>query len=93
MRNIWLSVDIIPALFCAMVVVQTRELFVSQVASLVWLDRHRLVGRACEWLEEELPKVELPWAVESELTNFAWQRLGLNRNRFEEQEGGLQTAY
>jgi hypothetical protein len=87
--------EIIPALFCAMVVVLTRELFVSRLGVLQSTDRYRLVGRACEWLEEELPKVKLPGAVESELTDFAWRRLGMNPDRLKEEEddGGAQAAY
>jgi hypothetical protein len=85
--------EVIPALFCAMVVVLTPELFVSRLGLLQSRDRYRLVGRACEWLAEELPRVELPEAVESQLTDFAWRRLGMNRDRFEEEDGGLQAAY
>jgi hypothetical protein len=84
--------EVIPALFCAMVVVLTPELFVSRLGLLQSSDRYRLMGRACEWLADELPRVELPEAVESQLTDFAWRRLGMNRDRFEE-DSGLQAAY
>lgn len=83
--------EFIPSLFCAMVVVLSRELFVSRLGPLHAGDRFRLVGRACEWLAEELPRIELPQAVESQLTHFAWSRLGMNRNR-EEETGGKQAA-
>jgi hypothetical protein len=85
--------EFIPSLFCAMVIVLTREVFVSRLPPLHMGDRFRLVGRACEWLAQELPRVELPQPVESQLSNFAWRRLDMNRSRFEEENGGQQTAY
>lgn len=73
--------DFIPTLFSATVVVLSRELVVSPIGPFGKRDRFRLVGRACEWLLNELPRVALSTEVEAELTKFAHGRLSMNRNR------------
>jgi len=73
--------ELIPALFCAMVVVLAPDVIVARPGRLQRGDMFRLVGRACEWLERELPRVELPTGVEAELTNFAWKQISQNRDR------------
>ena len=85
--------ELIPALFCAMVVVMTPELIISSRPALRPADQYRLMGRACEWLAAELPRVKLPDPVERELTKFAWGRLDKNRNRSERREPGPEENY
>jgi hypothetical protein len=79
--------ELIPALFCSMVVVLGPEVIVSRRGRLQQGDMFRLVGRACEWLERELPRVELPSRVEAALTSFAWSQLSRNRDRSKPKPG------
>jgi hypothetical protein len=73
--------ELIPSLFAAMVIAVTPELAVSRIPDLRVRDQHRLLGRACQWLSQELPQVGLPAKVEAELSKFAWTRLHLNPER------------
>jgi hypothetical protein len=78
--NRWLP-EFIPSLFCSLVVVSTRELAVSSSPRLRVGDRRRLLGRAMQWLDEEMPDMLLAPGVEAALTKYAWQQLGLNPPR------------
>ena len=71
--------DFVPGLLGAMIAVLTPELAVSP--SYREADRRRLVGRACEWLNGELPQAKLALDVETELSRFASNRLDLNPKR------------
>jgi hypothetical protein len=73
--------EFIPALFCAMIIVINPQLTVSNLGELRFDDYRRLLGRACEWLLHELPRVDLPEEVEMEISKFAWRRLELNQER------------
>jgi hypothetical protein len=71
--------EFIPALFCAMIAVLTPDLAVSRNFSEI--DQRRLIGRACEWLNAQLPQIPLPSAVEEALSELAWNRISLNPER------------
>jgi hypothetical protein len=85
--------EFIPGLFCAMVIVVTPQLAVSAIRELRFDDYHRLLGRACEWLLHELPRIELPEEVEMEISKFAWKRLELNRERPDTDSGFAVNAF
>ena len=82
--------EFIPTLFCAMVCVVDSQLTVSSLDELRFEDYHRLLGRACEWMLHELPRVDLPEEVEIELSKFARFRLALNPER-RDKDSGLPT--
>jgi len=71
--------EFIPGLLCAMIAVLTPDLAVAR--RYPQIDQHRLIGRACEWLNSQLPQVPLPSDVEEELSRFAWARISLNPER------------
>jgi hypothetical protein len=71
--------EFIPGLLCAMIAVLTSDLAASRPFPQV--DQRRLIGRACEWFNGQLPQVLLAQGVEDELSNFAWNRIGLNPER------------
>lgn len=67
--------EFIPALFCSMVIVASTSSW-SGNHQMVHLERHRFIGRALRWLSHELPAIELPPAVEMELSKYAWRQIG-----------------
>jgi hypothetical protein len=73
--------EFIPVLFCSLIMVVTPQLSVSEVQQIRFNDYHRLLGRACEWLLQELPRNQLPSEVEREISDFAWSRLKMNPKR------------
>ncbi len=74
--------EFIPLLLCALIVTLAPELTVSRMQPMQSADRRRIIGRACEWLARELPRLTIPPAVESALFNFAMSRLALNPPRW-----------
>jgi hypothetical protein len=82
--------EFIPGLLGAMITVLTPDLAVSR--RFRQFDLRRLIGRACEWLNGQLPRVPLSPAVEEELSRFAWNRIGLNPERPRRRGPGWATA-
>jgi hypothetical protein len=70
--------EFIPLLFCSLIMAVKPALAVEDHSPLESVDRHRLLGRALWWLTREMPNVTLPDAVERQLSDFAWARLGEN---------------
>jgi len=71
--------EFIPGLLCAMIAVLTPDLAVARRNAQI--DQRRLIGRACEWPNSQLPQTPLPSDVEEELSRFAWARISLNPER------------
>jgi hypothetical protein len=64
--------EFIPLLLCSLVIVVTSATAVAEHPDGARIDRHRLLGRALEWIDSELPRVELQPEVEDLLTRYAW---------------------
>lgn len=67
--------EFIPLLLCAMAIVADLPLVHWHVPRGQNADRRWLIERAFRWIEREQPGTELPWRVESLLSDYAWKRL------------------
>ena len=67
--------ELIPSLFCSMVLVASPAVYPPLHPEQLRYERQRLSGQALNWLNRELPKVDLPDQVELELTQYALGQL------------------
>jgi hypothetical protein len=70
--------EIIPAIFCSMILSPFRPAFSRAQPETSLYDRQLLLGHALSWLKRELPSIALPDEVEAELTNYALRQLDRN---------------
>jgi hypothetical protein len=67
--------EVIPSILCSLIIVRNPTVSSSGIPDFLAFERHRLLARAFRWLENQLPRIDLPDAVEQELTRYAWGQL------------------